>query len=1349
MADISVSLCSSGESSAAAEERGNGGTGDQSGKEQFFEEEEVVASASLPARKEEEAVVYDEDEDEEICGQGAQAVSVSGDYEEANGALQNEERQTAIVENFGSEEQRLSRVGEQGDAPEPVANCIADRHLNASEHVASPHENSWRSGPEKERLPLKEQQVGGEKGDEGGTYELLHEDGGPPVVQVTQGARGVDEGPARESGGKGGTEEGKGIVKQGREENSLAEGDSEEDQEEGDSRQKGEGVHDETKGSESEKRGDEVLGRRKKKKFNKKKFPFASGPMPGVATIPRPIGPVVIRPPPPPPCTGGGTAPLPPMPLVIHPKPPHRPPPPPPLPGPTAAIPPPQILPPPQQPSPPPSPPHVAPPQHVSLPASPHLARSGQGPTPHAQHPPPPPPMASSAPAVLGSSCGASRSPLVTQSFSRRPVILTSETPPPRPVIIRSLKPPPTSTTSPPVTAVPTPPPPPPAGNRGPSVSVPPVVTFPPQPMRPPSGSGTALVGAEASRGGVRGPVVLNPPTVRTDHSFVSPFPPPAPRQVMDAAGAATRRTDYSSLSGVGPLAGGSALAGREVPSFPQAPGEARTMGDPNTLGGLSGTLSGKEGKGIPMPRILEGPGKRQRHHRVLPLPPGGAVAAEFSSEHEDTACRQVSTAAGSTHMYGFTKEGDQGGGTSYQDGNTRVPSRRPVILSASGIVTERGLQQPFTFEGLAPGTNNIPGIGRPDPSGRPSGLLRTAGGGEMGGSKEGVPEVSRKRERENVSESGRGPFTDIRDHVGNRADPGAFGRAGTADVAHPVAAENWQVPHRGFEHHSGRPDLGGSGDIRDRKHIASAPITSRRRPGDMSATPSGACGDWGWGAAVAPQRHMVPPGGAPNEKMQRALRGRPPVAGPDARSSPGGGGTRAIGETSWPAGGSGIIAAEDHGMRGGAAQGSHNNDGLWSSQENADSRTQTHSGGMEHRWRDSGGGTGPSPPHQSLGQSRNHYGSEDVGLAQASPPSQRGPPHGGVQCHQRRDSLSLATPQKTLHSGATHMGPQHLQPQSAPRCLENLYRQSVESSAPPAHYGYAFRVKQDSDVVTREGHQAVTQSRAWAQQDDGVVISQQPAVWGAEEGRWGTRQNSEGEAVGADRVWYESVDLPGEQGTSQRITGDIQEGSQQGGAVQSSWGTRGRGDYYGYYDTPGLGGDVDNNEDWRGGNEGYGGGSQQAGSYARGGRSEDFSSGSSGSSASHHEAGRMPQASTAGYARGRICQGGEETYTSSTGKGTAASAATLRANAGSGSREEKGFTVIVTNVPVNLSAADLHHAFSTVGPLLRTDIMLSSSGERSGRVCFTFATRQAAKDAVSRFDGGDLNGRCIRVFME
>lgn len=41
---------------------------------------------------------------------------------------------------------------------------------------------------------------------------------------------------------------------------------------------------------------------------------------------------------------------------------------------------------------------------------------------------------------------------------------------------------------------------------------------------------------------------------------------------------------------------------------------------------------------------------------------------------------------------------------------------------------------------------------------------------------------------------------------------------------------------------------------------------------------------------------------------------------------------------------------------------------------------------------------------------------------------------------------------------------------------------------------------------------------------------------------------------------------------------------------------------------------------------------------------------------------------------------------------------------------KERCSILFVFQVPVNLSAADLHHAFSTVGPLLRTDIMLSSS---------------------------------------
>lgn len=81
------------------------------------------------------------------------------------------------------------------------------------------------------------------------------------------------------------------------------------------------------------------------------------------------------------------------------------------------------------------------------------------------------------------------------------------------------------------------------------------------------------------------------------------------------------------------------------------------------------------------------------------------------------------------------------------------------------------------------------------------------------------------------------------------------------------------------------------------------------------------------------------------------------------------------------------------------------------------------------------------------------------------------------------------------------------------------------------------------------------------------------------------------------------------------------------------------------------------------------------------------------------------------------------------------------------GSRRE--FTVIVSNVPKDLPAVEIQEAFSCMGTVLRTDIMLNSKGEHTGRVCIAYASAEAAKAAVAQFDEGDLNGNTIRVFAE
>ncbi|CDJ64624.1 RNA binding motif-containing protein, putative [Eimeria necatrix] len=88
-------------------------------------------------------------------------------------------------------------------------------------------------------------------------------------------------------------------------------------------------------------------------------------------------------------------------------------------------------------------------------------------------------------------------------------------------------------------------------------------------------------------------------------------------------------------------------------------------------------------------------------------------------------------------------------------------------------------------------------------------------------------------------------------------------------------------------------------------------------------------------------------------------------------------------------------------------------------------------------------------------------------------------------------------------------------------------------------------------------------------------------------------------------------------------------------------------------------------------------------------------------------------------------------------------------ARAGACLAEGREFTVIVSNVPKDLPAVEIQEAFSCMGTVLRTDIMLNSKGEHTGRVCIAFASAEAAKTAVAQFDKGDLNGNTIRVFAE
>ncbi|OEH75316.1 RNA binding protein [Cyclospora cayetanensis] len=77
------------------------------------------------------------------------------------------------------------------------------------------------------------------------------------------------------------------------------------------------------------------------------------------------------------------------------------------------------------------------------------------------------------------------------------------------------------------------------------------------------------------------------------------------------------------------------------------------------------------------------------------------------------------------------------------------------------------------------------------------------------------------------------------------------------------------------------------------------------------------------------------------------------------------------------------------------------------------------------------------------------------------------------------------------------------------------------------------------------------------------------------------------------------------------------------------------------------------------------------------------------------------------------------------------------------------GSTVIVSNVPLDLTTEEISDAFSCVGGVAGCDLLLNSSGVHTGRVAVSFSRRSEAMEAVRRFDGGDLNGQVIRVFLE
>ncbi|PFH35736.1 RNA recognition motif-containing protein [Besnoitia besnoiti] len=284
-----------------------------------------------------------------------------------------------------------------------------------------------------------------------------------------------------------------------------------------------------------------------------------------------------------------------------------------------------------------------------------------------------------------------------------------------------------------------------------------------------------------------------------------------------------------------------------------------------------------------------------------------------------------------------------------------------------------------------------------------------------------------------------------------------------------------------------------------------------------------------------------------------------------------------------------------------------------------------------------------------------------------------------------------------------------------------------------------------------------------WARgRENGEYSSSSWESWQA----WQTVQGGSSDAPEADQAWYESAEIPS--GMPQKGSGAHQargrqiEGEQgypphsrqqrEGDRGQRGWHPSGAAGYSvtGCYEggqrpSPAQSAHVGARDSaWaQGGSGGYFEAREPAG---RGGERGDSDYGVRAGAPSR---GGPHQGKETGGDYGR--QGDRGTGPGNGGAGDPTATATLRANAtGAPGRDEKGFTVIVTNVPVNLSAADLHQAFSAVGPLVRTDIMLSSSIRRrvecGGDAHVSSRTRDMAPVQLKEAEAQSSDEMCERL---
>jgi len=79
------------------------------------------------------------------------------------------------------------------------------------------------------------------------------------------------------------------------------------------------------------------------------------------------------------------------------------------------------------------------------------------------------------------------------------------------------------------------------------------------------------------------------------------------------------------------------------------------------------------------------------------------------------------------------------------------------------------------------------------------------------------------------------------------------------------------------------------------------------------------------------------------------------------------------------------------------------------------------------------------------------------------------------------------------------------------------------------------------------------------------------------------------------------------------------------------------------------------------------------------------------------------------------------------------------------------GHQIRLSNIPPELTAKDIAEAFAEVSEkrLESVDLLRDASGRATGEAVIIFTSHADAQTAVSRYHGGDLNGRRLSAVHE